>query len=437
MRRPILTILLLLTVGTISARNQAKAREAVLAESRGYYKEVFMDGGIALTSRRTLPAVDHLGMQMEFFASAKEPTVIDTLKQQQIFCGYNEDTNGWLLYPDGAPRYRVIYVNGGAASKHSQSLAEAGRESIRTFVGNGGSYVGTCAGAYFATAGSKRNGKNVRFTDSYLHLWQGLMHSSHLNKSRTPIRIEKKSPLLRYYDFGGDNLVDSVRHNGGGYALGDLKGNLPEGTEVLGRYIFNDNDKVQIDNQPAIWAYKGDEKSGRTIMVGSHPEGVKRGERLELMAASLLYAMDGNAKPQTKGLLLPDTERAMYLKTNDNQPEFTRIGDKQYHHFEVVVPKRCKQLKIQLKGYTGEDNFDLTLCAKAREFAFANNTQWRVDGTGCYKELTIDNPKAGRWFVSVLCTTTVDNYTDEYGTKYVGRTDVLNGVPYTIKVSLQ
>ena len=66
MRRPILTILLLLTVGTISARNQAKAREAVLAESRGYYKEVFMDGGIALTSRRTLPAVDHLGMQMEF-----------------------------------------------------------------------------------------------------------------------------------------------------------------------------------------------------------------------------------------------------------------------------------------------------------------------------------------------------------------------------------
>lgn len=397
-----------------------------------------MDGGIALTSRRTLPAADVLGLRMEFFASAKgdKISVADTLKQQQIFCGYSEDSNGWLLYPDGAPRYRAIYVNGGSAAKHAISLTAKGRESIQAFVAAGGSYVGTCAGAFIASAGSKKRDKGVTHTQKYLHLWPGIMHSTHLLKSRTPLRIERKSPLLRYYNFGGDFVVDSVRHNGGGYALGDLQGTLPEKTEVLARYIFKDNNKVQIDKKPAIWAYKAGENSGRVVLIGSHPEAVKRGERLELMSAALLYAMDGNAKPQIKGVLTPNQVREMCLKSEDKQPEFTRIGDRQYHHFELSVPKHCQRLVVSLKGYEGEDNFDLTLCAKAGEVAFTNNTQWSVEGKGCNKELVIEKPKAGKWFISVLCTTAVGSFVDEFGTTYLGRTDVLNGVPYSVKATL-
>lgn len=440
MKRILLAILLLFLLPStlLSARNYAKERDAVLAQNHGYYKDLFMDGGIALTSRRTLPAADALGFKMEFFASAtgEKISAIDTLTQQQIFCGYSEDSNGWLLYPDGAPRYRAIYVNGGSAGKHGVSLTELGRKRIQEFVAAGGSYVGTCAGAYFATAGSKRNGKGVINRKIYLHLWPGIMHSTHLNKSQTPLRIERKSPLLRYYDFGGDYVVDSVRHNGGGYALGDLQGNLPEKTEVLARYIFNNRGKIQIDNQPAIWAYKGGENSGRAVLIGSHPETARRGERLELMSAALLYAMDGNAKPQVKGVLKPNQERAMCLKTGDNRPEYTRIGDRQYHHFEITVPKHCKRIVISLKGYKGEDNFDLALYAKAKEFAFTHNTQWRVETEGCYKELVIEKPKAGKWFISVYCNTAVESFVDELGTTYTGRTDVLNGVPYSVKATL-
>ena len=440
MKRTIFAILLLLLLPSnlLSARNQAKERTTVLEQNHGYYKELFMDGGIALTSRRTLPAADVLGLRMEFFASAKgdKISVADTLKQQQIFCGYSEDSNGWLLYPDGAPRYRAIYVNGGSAAKHAISLTEKGRASIQAFVAAGGSYVGTCAGAFIASAGSKKRDKGVTHTQKYLHLWPGIMHSTHLLKSRTPLRIERKSPLLRYYNFGGDFVVDSVRHNGGGYALGDLQGTLPEKTEVLARYIFKDNNKVQIDKKPAIWAYKGGENSGRVVLIGSHPEAIKRGERLELMSAALLYAMDGNAKPQIKGVLTPNQVREMCLKSEDKQPEFTRIGDRQYHHFELSVPKHCQRLVVSLKGYEGEDNFDLTLCAKAGEIAFTNNTQWSVEGKGCNKELVIEKPKAGKWFISVLCTTAVGSFVDEFGTTYLGRTDVLNGVPYSVKATL-
>ena len=88
-----------------------------------------------------------------------------------------------------------------------------------------------------------------------------------------------------------------------------------------------------------------------------------------------------------------------------------------------------------LKGYAGEDNFDLTLCAKEREFAYTDNSQWKTDDKGCYKELVIERPKAGEWFISVFCNTTVSSFVDEYGTIYTGRTDVLNGVPYSIKAT--
>lgn len=440
MKRNLLALLLLflLPSNTLSARNQAKERDAVLAQNHGYYKELFMNGGIALTSRRTLPAADALGLKMEFYASAtgEKISAVDTLTQQQIFCGYSEDSNGWLLYPDGAPRYRAIYVNGGHASTHAVSLTEQGRKRIQEFVAAGGSYVGTCAGAYFATAGSKRNGKGVINRKIYLHLWPGIMHSTHLNKSQTPLRIERKSPLLRYYDFGGDYVVDSVRHNGGGYALGEEVGALPEKTEVLARYVFKNNSKVQIDNKPAIWAYKGGENSGRAVLIGSHPEAIKRGERLELMSAALLYAMDGNAKPQVKGVLTPNQLREMCLKTEDNKPEYTRIGDRQYHHFEITVPKHCQRLVISLNGYKGEDNFDLTLCAKSKELAFAHNAPWKVETKGCNKELVIEKPKAGKWFISVYCATAVGSFVDEFGTTYTGRTDVLNGVPYSVKATL-
>jgi len=141
------------------SRANARARAEVLERNSGYYKDVFMDGGILLTSRRTLPAADFLNLQWEFFASAKNKktlTKVDTLLQTSIFCGSEEDTNGWLLYPDGAPRYRMIYVNGGRAASHGRSMTPEGKAQMRRYVAAGGGYVGTCAGAYLASSGSGR-----------------------------------------------------------------------------------------------------------------------------------------------------------------------------------------------------------------------------------------------------------------------------------------
>ncbi len=428
---------ILLPVNAI-AHNRERARAEVLERGKGYYKDVFMDGGIALTSRHHLPATRFVGLTMDYFASAskKKLSQQDTLLQSNIFCGYEKDVNGWLLYPDGAPRFRAIYVNGGKSAAHARSLTEQGRENLRKYIAAGGSYVGTCAGAYLATEGSFRNDK-VWYEDVYLGLWPGYAHPTRLNKSYTTMTIERRSPLLRYYDFGGDRMVDSVRHNGGCYAQGSASGKLPKGTEVLARYKFNNTKRVKIDGEASVWAYKAGENSGRVVMCGSHPEGIAQGERLEFMSAMILYAMEGNPIPQLKGELKANEVREMNKCTEDNEPDFTRIGDRQYHHFVIDVPKRCRRAVIALEGYKSKVRFDLTLCAKRGEFAFHDNTLTKVVSRGCKKQLVIDAPKAGRWYVSVFCETTVVATTNKYGTRYSGKVSVLNGVPYKISVKYE
>ena len=432
--------ILLFAVPNAEARNNEKNRAEVLAKSRGFYKDIFMDGGISLTSRQTLPASNFLNVSMEFFASSSndELTQTDTLLQSNIFCGSENDTNGWLLYPDGAPRFRMIYVNGGKAKKHAQSLGDEGRRRIQEFVKNGGSYLGTCAGAYIASKGSVSHKDNTaKIAKSYWKVWPGFVQSTQLLKSYTPLILEKRSPLLQYFDFGKDRKVEKVRHNGGCIAVEDNQTTFPDGSEVLARYQFNNTDKVHINKKAAIWAYKNNAQNGRVVLCGSHPEGVSEGERLELMSAMLLYAMEGNPAPQIKGILKEGEIREMNKRTEDKNPVYTRIGDRQYHHFQIEIPNGCKKATIHLDGYEDFKKFDLSLCAKYGDFAYLDSSLLKAEDKGCKKSLTIECPKSGTWFVSVFCNSSVRSITGVYGTTYIGDTSVLNGVPYKVWVEFE
>jgi hypothetical protein len=255
------------------------------------------------------------------------------------------------------------------------------------------------------------------------------------------VKFPKDSPLLKYYDFGGDLMIDSLRHNNGGYAYYGEGGIIPEGTEPLLRFVYDtvsvDAKTRHIHDQLCAWAYKKNEESGRVVITGSHPEGVAVGERLELMAAMMQYAMDGNGIEKIKGELIPGELREMNKSTADSDPLYTKIGDLQYHHFKVNVPASAKKLIISLKGYDNKEDFDLSLCAKEGEFAFHHNTDIKNVSLGCNKDLVIDAPKAGDWYISVRCENTVETRNGQYGTEYVTGKEVLNGVPYMIKVECQ
>jgi glutamine amidotransferase-like uncharacterized protein len=402
--------------------------------AQGYYKDVFMNGGIQLTSRRDLPAARFLDLSMEYFASSRYsstflPTRQDTLLQHELIIGSDIDYNGVLLYPDGQPRFRVLVVNGGRATNHGRSLGAEGRDRIQQFVSKGGSYVGLCAGAFLSTAGVEYD--SILPRAAYLNIWPGQAHTTGLVESFTGMFVEEGSPLLNYFSFGGDMYIDSVRHNAGGYAF--TGGLYPRGTEALLRYDMPESPgRNPIHREISTWAYKASAQSGRVVNTGSHPESATSGDRLELMAAMLLYALDGTGSHVIKANLENGRTREMTQSTPDNNPAYTMIGDKQYHHFTVFVPEGAEDIKVELRGAR---DFDLHLYMKKGDFAFKSAADYKDVSEGAVKQFYFDTLEAGIWYIAVECYTTVEALETEWGYAYTGRTDVLNGVPYHIKIS--
>ena len=390
--------------------------------NQSFYKDIFLDAGIALTSRKSLAAAKYLGLSLEgiSFPYAKA-TANDQTKQTAIISGDPKDLNGRLLYPDGQPRYRLLFVNGGNSISHGQSFGGNSLDNMRAFVRNGGSYVGTCAGAFFAANGV--DGKADY--PYYLSVWPGMMRHTGLNNSSTGMFIEKDSPLLQYYDFGGDHYVDSVRHNAGGYPV-----KFPLRTEILARF---DYPKLSsIHRKPCIWAYKETPRSGRVVMEASHPEEVQDGERRDLTAAMLLYALDGVGMTTLKGFLNNGEERVMDKSTPDNNPAYTRIGDLQTHHFAVYLPPDARSIRVEMDS---PSDCDFALMMNQGTYAFSDEAEYRSSVPGARQQLSFPVLREGIWFIAVQCLTTVTVKETDYGQEYSGKTEVLNGVPYKIMIS--
>ena len=433
MKERILVLFLILSVPCIS-RGQDNAK--------GYYKDIFMDSGIMLNSRTDLPVTEMLGLSMEAFVSTPHSstakykfTRTDTLRQRELIAGSSMDENGILLYPDGEPRFRMVYLNGGKAVGHGRSLEAAGRQALRDFVKAGGSYLGSCAGAFIASIGSVQPGdsRNVSHTDTYMGLWPGHAVGTRLNKSYTAVDIVADGPLTRYFDFDGRMHIDSVRHNGGCYP--NLE-SAPEGTEILATYSTKGRKlERDIDGLPVVWAHKESPETGRVVLCGSHPEGARvEADNLGLMAAMVRYALSGNGEPALKAVLVPGEAREMADRRN---PAFAPLGDRQYHHFCVEVPKGTKRMVIGLEGFQDADDFDVHLYASRKGFAYAGEATWCNVGKKVSKTLEILRPEPGKYYISVFCATTVTATMGKYGVEYSGRTDVLNGVPYTIRVHFE
>ncbi len=380
----------------------------------GYYKDLFMDGGAELTSRTTLPSADTLGLVMEFLATSSSTF------QNSIMVENADDFNGYLLYPDGSPRFRIIYTNGGSATSHGNSLGEEGRQRIRDFFHSGGCYTGSCAGAFITSLHYQSTG----IWEPYYHIWPGRTASTGVSGVYTGHFVEPGAGILEYYDFGGDMYIDSIIHMGGCYARESI--DWPPETEVQLRY---DYPGYTMDEEPSCWAYKGADTTGRLVVIGSHPEGIESGERLELMCAMLLYALDGQGIFRSKGELANGVPRVMDRETTDGDPAYTKIGDLQYHHFTLNLPEGTSNLRVDLVGETGYD-FDLFI--RHGGFAILDSFDLSDISEGDVKVLTIPAPASGEWFVSVKLDTTIFavNTPDDY--YYTGAMELLNGLSYTI-----
>jgi hypothetical protein len=178
------------------------------ASREGFYKELFMDVGVGLDHQTTLPAADRNGWEWEFVATD------DVNVQHSYMWGDPNDDNGVLLYPDREPRFMLIWTGGGYGD-HAAPVGAQGIKNVQDFFNNGGSYSGSCNGNYMAWNWAYKLWPGKINVDTY----EGLVDGT----------IPDDSPILNYFDFGGDHLITGLSHYKGGYEIDPL----PAGTEVL------------------------------------------------------------------------------------------------------------------------------------------------------------------------------------------------------------
>jgi len=405
-----------------------------------FYKDIFLDGGCELNpgikengvviNGRLPYALEKAGItNAEYFLSTVNDvgdgwTQTDNDLQRLIMVGNPEDVNGVLLYPDGQPRFRMVYIFGGHSNPHGTTLGADGRTRVKTFYENGGSYVGSCAGAFLSGAyadGRRRSYFNI--------LYNGNMNSTDVGNSSIDMLIDSDI-FSKYYGPTKGALIKGIRHNGGGYLDTSL---APEGTEAIA--LFKDeagksSSSRPYYNQPSVWAYKASEYSGRMVVTGSHPEDAPSGDILNLTASMFRYAWDGAGKAFVKDV----------LRSGDLIPVNTGIGDLQCHHFVLCPAADVKDLSITV---TYQGDYDMEIYMKRDSYAFPDAApDYSASATAEGRvTLTTGPVEKGLWYVTVRCATTVES--KEIVTKpeaglgryfaYYGRKDVLNGVPYGIQ----
>ena len=414
---------------TFADESQVEIRTDV--QNKAYYKDFIMDDGIGLSDYKTITCTNRLGLSNETVYTRTNDAA-NQAAQNNFFIGTAEDENGILLYPDGEPRYRMMYVNGGQSYTHGPSLMAGGRENFRKFVYGGGSYLASCAGSYIGSlgiieAGTTTANAAMQAYNGYLGLWPGLVDNTGLTNAYPDYTIPADSPLLRYDDFGGDFRVDSIKQWNGPYFSEYAA--VP-GTEVLARF---DYPAYRCHTHPSVISYKPSDYCGRITLIGGHPEQYADGlEGADLMDALVKYSLDGRGIAKVKGVLRNGELRRMVKSTSDNDPDHAKVGDRQCHHFVFGLPEGARNVRVRLEVL---EDFNVSLRLARATFAFEEDAQYKVENAERVKELSFETLEKGTWYVGVQCEDTVTNDPQStYGISYSGKTAALNGAPYTIQV---
>ncbi|MCQ2138352.1 MAG: hypothetical protein MJY60_06575 [Bacteroidales bacterium] len=452
---------------------------------RGYYKSLFVDAGYKLSNNYTtagIPAISYLGLGDDYeYISVTEEGYSST--QVAIFAGgvkgqVNwQDANGVLLYPDGEPRFRTMYVNGGRSEDHGYSLTKAGLDAVNKYYNNGGSYVGTCAGSFLAVTyvdGTRRYGNANSADDRSFGLFPGQLTHTSLPPSITtwPTVYTGMAVLPALQELGAEygfkalaelDTIEDTRHHGGSYYPHIAKNKSYKVEELLSYqysdhhsakdtscYTYNNSltrakfqkkngTPIDIVDSVSTWAYKTSAKTGRIVLTGSHPEKQKLGTQRDFMAFMLAYSMAGNGAPSTKATLTLGTTRNMNKATSANSPSTTMIGDRQYHHFLFKTTEDIENFQVKLDSqYDAASGVDLYLSLRNGDFAWISDAEYLLCNKGGQKTLNVKKLPAGTWYIGVFCATTVDatvTESDPLFFKYSGNVNVLDGVAYSIGVS--
>jgi hypothetical protein len=160
--------------------------------------------------------------------------------------------------------FHAVIFGGGSGSRQAAALGETGREAVRTFVSNGGGYIGICAGAYLATSGYPWSLKIIN-AKTISPKWM---------RGAGNVKMELADSGKKI--LGNQEGQFDVRYINGPIVQPATEKNLPP-YESLALFrtelAKNGSPEGIMVNSPAIFA--GDYNGGRVVCISPHPEQTK------------------------------------------------------------------------------------------------------------------------------------------------------------------
>lgn len=216
--------------------------------------------------------------------------------------------NRGILMEAGARRFRSLIMPGGNVYPRCFQLLKEGKDNIRSFIESGGTYLGFCAGAYFAATtvvnAEKATGGNGTFNQAtdyttYHHdlaLFDGIAEGpvgwapfTHFGMDFEPVQLASNHPVLQAIGMPDEGV--KLFGQGGPFFTPRKK---PSGYRVWARAVRPEGcaeGAATGDGKPTIISF--DYGSGSVILSSYHPATTSRysGNDERYHSLNLLFAM--------------------------------------------------------------------------------------------------------------------------------------------------
>ena len=169
-----------------------------------------------------------------------------------------ETVSAQQINNNGLAGFRVLCIPGGNMYDYAQDISSRGKENIRNFVHSGGSYIGICGGAYFASEEVYWRGSQLPMTP--LGLFHGTAAGpineimAYPNYTMTRVNVMNQAhPVIK-----SERDFESMLYYWGPALISETDANII----ILGNY--------DIGNQTAMLALEYGH--GKVFLIGTHPE---------------------------------------------------------------------------------------------------------------------------------------------------------------------
>jgi len=322
-----------------------------------------------------------------------------------------DDPNSALLYPDGAPRVRLLMMPGGRSWLTTKDLAGVDEATIKKdFQGAaaafersgrlprqafeaGMNYVGCCGGAFVGASGSPIPNSMV----TTWCLWPGkILKDGPGRKEPLPdVEFTDTVPADHPLRVAGGSGLKNFFYNGGPQ---NFEQGVPD-TEYVG--VYKGGALTEIEGSTVVVAYKptGKPANGRVVLCSGHPEANNQ----DFFKAMLEYAI---ARPYP-------VPRTMVKGT---KPMKGVSGDRQLHYW-CVPAAAGKRMVVTLSDKEGKCSLFVRHDLPP---LFDVNDGEATEGGVADKQVEIESTKKGDYYIGVY-----------------GDHDVTAGVPYTLAVKFR